>query len=213
MISRIRGKVEEIKDDRLLIDVGGLSYEILIPAAIMDSIKANISDEDFLELVTYCYYKVEPSRSVSVMIGFADEIEREFFIKFISVSGIGPKAAVKALSLPISTIAEAIDSANHTLLQSLPGVGRQRAREIIAKLQGKVGKYGLMRDKEKISRAGTVDGDIQKEAVQVLVQLQYKKQEAEKMLYQAFVSNPNLKTVEEILNEIYRQRSKKGKNE
>ncbi|MCK5305514.1 MAG: hypothetical protein KAJ66_00045 [Candidatus Omnitrophica bacterium] len=212
MISRIRGKVKEVKDDGLLIDVGGLSYEILIPAAIMDSIKANISDEDFLELVTYCYHKIEPSRSVSVMIGFSNEIEREFFLQFISVSGVGPKAAVKALSLPISAIAEAIDSANHTILQSLPGVGRQRAREIIAKLQGKVGKYGLMRDKEKVSRA-VVSDDIQKEAVQVLAQLQYKKQEAEKMLYQAFVSNPNLKTVEEILNEIYRQRSKKGESE
>jgi Holliday junction DNA helicase RuvA len=209
MISRIRGTLKEIKENGVLLEVNGITYEVLIPVSILDSLNLSIDSKETLELTTYYYYQVEPSRSVPVMIGFSNEIEREFFIQFISVSGIGPKAAVKALSLPISVIAEAIDSENETLLKSLPGIGARRAKEIVAKLQGRIGKFGLIKDSGKAPTKREIDSDIQREALQVLMQLQYKKQEAEKMLYEAFVSNHNLKSVEEILNEIYKQRSKK----
>lgn len=208
MISRIKGKIIDKKENSVLIDVNGICYEILIPVSIMDSIEFLNSEDGLVELVTYYYHQLEPSRSIPIMIGFANEIEREFFEQFISVSGIGPKAAVRALNLPISIIAQAIDSSNHSLLQTLPGIGRQRAREIIAKLQGKVSKFGLIRDKDKTTAQKGIDQDIQKETLEVLLQLQYKKQEAEGMLHSAFENNSDLKTVEDVLNEIYRQKTK-----
>ncbi len=211
MISRIRGSLKEIKDNSILLEAsGGITYEVLIPTAIMDSLNLSLDSKEPLELVTYFYHQVEPSRSIPILIGFSNEIEREFFVQFISVSGIGPKAAVKALSLPIPIIADAIDSDNEAVLKSLPGIGARRAREVIAKLQGRVGKFGLIKDVGEKTLKREINSDIQREALQVLTQLQYKKQEAEKMLYDAFVNNHNLKSVEDILNEIYKQKSKKS---
>ena len=66
-------------------------------------------------------------------------------------------------------------------MQSLPGIGTQRAKEIVAKLQGKVGKYGLIQDDPARTKEEPVS-DIESEAVEVLVQLQYKKQEAKEMV-------------------------------
>ncbi len=206
MISRVKGKIREKKQNSLLIDVGDICYEILIPAAIMEEIENLNLEDNLIELVTYYYHQVEPSRSMPVMIGFTNEIEREFFEEFISVSGIGPKAAVKALILPISVIAEAIDMGNHSLLQSLPGIGRQRAREIVAKLQGKVGKFGLIQDKGKPQTPKKIAEDAQEEALEVLLQLKYKRFEAEKMIAEALKNNLLLKTAEGILNEIYSEK-------
>jgi holliday junction DNA helicase RuvA len=207
VISRIRGKIIEKKQYSLLIDVSGICYEVLIPTAIMEEIGSVNSEDDTVELVTYYYHRLEPSRSVPIMIGFSNEIEREFFEEFTSVSGIGPKAAVKALILPISVIAEAIDSSNHSLLQTLPGIGKQRAREIIAKLQGKVGKFGLIQD-EGQPEPLKLEENAQEEALEVLLQLKYKKSVAEKMMLDALKNNPHLKTAEGILNEIYYEKRK-----
>lgn len=206
MISRIKGIIKEKKENSLLIDIGAICYEILIPTAIMEEVEETDSSDGSIELVIYYYHQINLSRSIPVMIGFTNEIEKEFFEEFISVSGIGPKAAVKALIFPISVIAEAIDSSNHSLLQTLPGVGRQRAREIIAKLQGKVGKFGLIRDGGKSELHKKVSEDIQQEVLDVLLQLKYKDSEAKKMLAKAFKSNPHLNTTEKVLNEIYTQK-------
>ncbi|MCM8763261.1 MAG: hypothetical protein NC829_02705, partial [Candidatus Omnitrophica bacterium] len=101
---------------------------------------------------------------------------------------------------------KAIDEADVKFLQSLAGIGQQRARHIIAKLQGKVGKFGLIQDelvsiKQKVSRT-----DIEEEALSILLQLQYKKQEATSMIKQALERRPEIESTQELLNEVYRQR-------
>ncbi|MCK4463737.1 MAG: Holliday junction branch migration protein RuvA, partial [Candidatus Omnitrophica bacterium] len=89
MISRIKGKIKDIKELSIFVEIGNLTYEILIPPAVMNSIGNNI-DED-IELITYHYYQTDQSKSVPVLIGFLNEVEKEFFERFISVSGVGPK--------------------------------------------------------------------------------------------------------------------------
>ena len=162
-----------------------------------------------LSRFTYHYLQVEPSKGFPFLIGFLNEIEKEFFEKFITVSGIGPKAAVRALKAPISLIARAIDMGDVSFLKSLPGIGEQRAKEIVAKLQGKVGKFGLIQD--TISSPGVLKEkqDIQEEAMGVLLQLQYKKFEAKNMVDEALRRNPDIQTAEDLLNEVYKQKSKK----
>lgn len=187
-----------------MIDTGGICYEVLIPLAVMKSLEKENVLEGKVELVTYHYHQMEPSRSVPILIGFQNEVEREFFEKFISVSGVGPKAACKALTEPFSTIAGAIDSGDASFLKKLPGIGDQKARLIVAKLQGKVGKYGLIRD-EFVSDTEEHE-DIRNEALEILLQLQYKKGEAEEMIEKAFKRAPEVKTSEELLNEVYRER-------
>lgn len=205
MISRIRGKLIEKRDNEILIDVSGICYEVLVPQTIMKTLDLNAENGGTVDLVTYHYHQLEPSKAIPILVGFANEIEKEFFEKFITVSGVGPKGAVKALSLPISVIAKAIDEANLGVLKSLPGIGEQRAREIIAKLQGKVGKYGLIQDKE-YTPAAKIATDIEEEALCVLAQLQYKTSEAKEMIRKAVERNPSVKSSEELLNEVYKQR-------
>ncbi len=115
---------------------------------------------------------------------------------------------MRALNKPISDIARAIDEADIKFLKTLPGIGEQRAREIVAKLQKKVGKFGLIQDgvKQK-SITGSVGW--QEEALEILLQLQYKKQEAKDMIQKALERCPQIATSEELLNEIYRQKVKR----
>lgn len=206
MISRIKGKIREKRDSSIFIDVGEITYEVLIPPAVMSSLGQN--PDEHIELVTYHYYQTDHSKSMPILIGFLNEVEKEFFEKFITVSGVGPKAACKALTQPFSTIADGIDAADEVLLKSLPGIGERKAKEIIAKLQGKVGKFGLIQDRH-IAAVPRIKEDMKHEALSVLSQLQYKKKEAEDMINKAIMRNPNVKSSEQLLNEVYRQRSNK----
>lgn len=205
MIARLSGKVIEKGSNFLVIDVGGISYEVFIPHAVMQRIDESVSSDGRVSLITYHYFQVEPSRGTPVLIGFLSEVEKEFFEIFITVSGIGPRAALKALNQPISLIARAIDEADTNFLKSLPGIGQQRAREIVAKLQNKVGKFALIQD-DKIKEQKIKTKDIAEEAVAVLVQLEYKKSEALNMIKMALERSPDIETTEDLLNEVYKQR-------
>jgi len=203
MIARISGKIIQKNQDCLLIDINGISYEVFIPATVMQRVEHENNNE--IKLITYHYHQVEPSRSTPVLIGFLNEVEKEFFEIFITVSGIGPRAALRALNQPISLIAKAIDEGDTDFLRSLPGIGQQRAREIIAKLQNKVGKFGLMQDSSD-AKVKDAPLDAEQEALSVLMQLQYKRNEALGMIKKAFERKPDIKTTEEILNEVYKQK-------
>lgn len=209
MISIITGKVVERGQNRLYMDIGGICYEVLIPTAVMQRVDESIRSDGSITLRTFHYHQVEPSKSFPVLIGFLNEIEKDFFQVFITVSGIGPRAALKALNKPISTIARAIDEGNVSFLKSLPGIGEQRAREIVAKLQNKVAKFGLIQDmasEASVRIQQTGDRDIAAEALEVLIQLEYKKSEAQAMIKKALEQSPSIGTTEELLNVVYRQR-------
>jgi len=205
MIARLSGKIIQRGKNYLIIDVGGISYEVFLPTTVMQRLDENISSEGKVNLVTYHYLQVEPAKSIPILVGFLNEIEKEFFEIFITVSGIGPRAALKALDKPISLIVRAIDEADTEFLRSLPGIGPQRAREIIAKLQHKVGKFGLIKD-EKIKAEEAKAKDIKEEALAILLQLGYKKSEAQEMIEKAFLRNPKIQSSEELLNEVYKQK-------
>lgn len=208
MIVQISGKVVRQNSNSLFIDVAGICYEVLIPTAIMHKIEKSMGDNGLVTLTTYHYHNIEPSKSIPILIGFLNDIEKDFFQAFISVSGIGPRAALKALAMPFSAIAKAIDAGDITFLKSLPGIGQQRAREIVAKLQGKVGKFGLIQD-DGFKAQPESPSDIELEAVEVLVQLEYKRQEAKEMVRRALERVPDANNTEDLLNEVYKHKIKK----
>lgn len=207
MITRIEGILAEFGDQSVSINCAGIHYEVFVPVSVLKALQGTPPGQS-VALVTYHYAQVDPSRSVPVLIGFLSKIEREFFEKFITVSGIGPKAAIKALSVPISQIADAIDAGDRIFLKTLPGVGEQRAREIIAKLQGKVARFGLIQDAGAAKGAkAAVAGDFKSEVIAVLLQLQYRREEAQRMIDRAMAQNTSIRSAEELLNEVYRQKS------
>src|ERR1700690_1179223 len=209
MITGIKGKITQQSEMAVTLEAQGLSYEILTPISVLQRIKENQDTDGNIRLITYHYYQMNPSSGVPVLVGFLNEVERDFFLEFIKVSGIGPRAAVKALNRAIGEIAQAIDRGDTKYLKTLPGIGEQKAREIVAKLQGKMGKFTLMRDHVAVQGPSTALRDIEEEAVHILLQLQYKKSEAEEMIKKAFERSTKLATSEELLNEIYKQRKSK----
>ncbi len=210
MISQITGTLRQKRNNSALVEVNGVCYEVLLPGAIMKKMENTAKIDSEVTFITYHYLQSDPSRAVPVLIGFLNDVEKEFFEKFITVSGVGPKAACRALELPFSTIADAIDRGDVSALKQLPGIGEQRAREIIAKLQGKIGKYGLIQD-GTVCEAEPVEEDIKTEALQVLIQLQYNKTEAKAMIEKALARNPRITSCEGLLNEVYRQRQDRDK--
>ncbi len=208
MIVNITGKLIEKKENALVIETQGLAYEVLVSASVMARVDETVDESGNISMIIYHYIQISPSKGVPCLVGFFNEVERDFFLDFIKVSGIGPRAAVKALNKSISEIAGAIARNDEKFLKGLPGIGMQKAKEIVAKLQNKVGRYGLIQDRQvPVSAAFNEMPDWQQESLDVLLQLQYKKQEAKDMIAKALDRSSTISTAEELLNEIYKQRN------
>jgi Holliday junction DNA helicase RuvA len=149
-----------------------------------------------------------------VLIGFQNAIQREFFEKLLMVPRMGPKGAMSAFARPVSTVAAAIEAANDSMLQSLPGVGKQRARDMVATLQGKVAKFALMQDADLEKRLGAAPVDLNSigaESLQLLIMLGHKRPEAEKMVRDALNSEKNVPDAETLVRVIYRRQQETKK--
>lgn len=201
MIYQIKGQLVKKEENRVIIDSGGLLYEIHIPKTVYRSL--NHSKGETVELIIYHYLNIDKNRGIPVLIGFTEELQRDFFEKFIGVSGVGPKAAIRAFDKPIAVIAKAIEEGDVDFLQTLAGIGKQRAKQIVAHLQDKVGRFALIKDNEEVSVPKK--SELMHEAKEVLKRLQYSAKESEEMIKRALKAKPEIDSIEELLNEIYRQ--------
>ena len=200
MIGYIEGKLLKKEDDRILLLANQVGYEILLPAFVMETVRSkNIGKE----LSFYIYYQQTERQPKPVLIGFNLEVEREFFKYFISVEGIGPLKAVKALTIPVREIARAIESKDVAILNRLKGISNRTAQKIIATLEGKMDKFALIRKSER--KEAVVERDLSRQVLDVLIsQLGYKVAEARRMISEAVKRNINISTPEELIEEVYR---------
>lgn len=205
MFSRIRGALAERTENGVVLDVQGLAYEIFLPPCVAEKVTANYGEDVSLEV--YSVLNIDGNTGHYTFYGFANAIEREFFEALISVASIGPRSAARAFSQPMARIAGAIDRGDHGFLKTLPGIGQQKARDIVAKLQGKVTKFLLIREAEPAPLPQIPD--FADEALAVLLQLEYKRAEAEEMIRSTLDSAPSIKDAEALLAEIYRQKAAK----
>ena len=203
MIGYLEGTLLRRYEDRILLLAGFVGYEVLLPAIVMESL-AEKSAGDKLALFIY-YYQTE-RQPKPVLIGFNLEAEKEFFQYFISVEAIGPLKAVKALDLPVSHIAKAIETADLDRLKRLKGIGARTAQKIIASLKGKVEKFVLIREDDR-TPAIPADDFIQQVQDVLVVQLGHKVSEARRMIGEALEKNPNISTPEDLFDEVYRGES------
>ena len=208
MISYIEGKVLERKTASLLVLAGGIGYEVLVPPAVLAALPDS-NEGATVALVLYYYLQIDQNRATPVMIGFRNTLEREFFEQFIQVASIGPRTAVKAIAQPIQKIAAAIESDDTRFLIELPGIGRQKAKEIVAKLQGKMGTYCLLDGGQPVQMSErSVQSharEMEEEVLAILLQLQYVKIDALQMIKRAMSATPAPKSTEEMLELIYKQ--------
>jgi len=206
MIGRLKGRLVERHNQRLVIDVNGVGYEVFVPGVVArwaESLK--IGDE--VELVTLYLLQMEPGRATPMLLGFRNELEREFFEKLLSVPKLGVRGALQLFAVPMPTLARAIEDNDQKALMKLPGVGRQRARELVAALQGKVAKFALLTEEEAPTLPVT---DVVSEALEILQSLGYSRNEAQRMIDAALERLPKPSSVEELIRTVYQvQRERK----
>lgn len=189
-----------------IIEAGGLGYEIVLPPCIAEKIPTTPGERVTLEV--YAVVNLEGNSGRFTFYGFTNAIEREFFEALLTVASIGPRSAARAFSQPMSTIAGAIDRGDHTFLKTLPGIGQQKARDIVAKLQGKVAKFLLIQDAPP-ARPSAIP-DFADEALAVLLQLGYRRAEGEAMIRETLAADPAIDQAERLLAEIYRHKAAKS---
>jgi Holliday junction DNA helicase RuvA len=200
MIGYIEGTLMRKDEDHILLFTNQIGYEILLPAVVMATLKGRQVGES---VALYIYHQQTERQPKPVLIGFNLELEREFFQHFISVEDIGPIKAARALTRPIREIASAIESRNVARLKELKGVGTRTAQKIIATLEGKMGKFALMREEDQPEVTEIEDLELQ--VIDVLVkQLGHKRSDAKAMVTQAVQQNPGFATAEEIFDAVYR---------
>ena len=200
MIGYLEGKILKKEEDRILLLVNQVGYEILMPAVVMDAISSKSTGD---KVSLYIYHQQTERQPKPVLIGFTLEAEKEFFQYFISVEDIGPLKAVKALNLPIRDIARAIELKDTAALIRLKGIGKRTAQKIIATLEGKMEKFALIRksDREEMPPVS----DFSKPVMEVLVgQLGHRMSDAKRMIADAMKRDPRISTPEELFDEVYR---------
>ena len=205
MFSRIEGILREKTEESVLIEAGGLCYDVMIPACVGEKLR-ELGPDDPIKLEIFSYLQIDGNRAQAMFVGFTNAIEREFFEALLTVASVGPKTAARAFSLPMAQIARYIDEGDQAALRRLPGIGAQKAKDIIAKLQGKVARFGLIQGEVR-PKQPDVTPDFVSEAIAVLLQLQYRRAEADRMAREALSKNGSITTAEDLLTEIYRNQS------
>jgi len=200
MIGYIEGKILNKEEDRILVLANQIGYEVLLPAIVMESLQNKEIGE---EISLYIFYQQTERQPKPVLIGFNLEVEKEFFQYFISVEDIGPLKAAKALTVPVREIATAIEAGEISQLTKLKGIGRRTAQKIIATLEGKMGKFALIRPDDRKTELPVED--FSKQVLDVMVkQLGHRMGDARQMIDRALKRNSAIKTAEELFEEVYR---------
>jgi len=206
MISRISGKLVSVSGAVAEVEMNGLTYEILIPEILNKKLLTLLNSE--VPLYTYHYMEggVGGGNLTPRLVGFLDRVDREFFELFITVPGVGVRKALKALTVSVDRIAAAIESRDLGALVALPGIGRRVAEKIVAELKGKCTKFALKKRFDEEEGEPERPPDFRDEAMDVLLQLQYKPVEADRMIQQALAEQPDANTTEQLLDTIFKLR-------
>jgi len=166
--------VEGTSESSVFLKTGPVVLDVLVPGYFASRVSRGME----IVMPVYLHLQMEGNRLVPILVGFPDEKDREFFSRFISVSGIGVKAAIRALERPPDRIASAIASGDCDYLTTLPGIGAKRARQIVAGLQDRMDDlYGPVAD------GGNVG--VENEARAVLKQLGLSLVEADRLVREA----------------------------
>ncbi|MCZ6491584.1 MAG: Holliday junction branch migration protein RuvA [Acidobacteria bacterium] len=175
MIAHLRGKLLSKRPNRVVIEAGGVGYEVFIPVSTFYDL-GELATEVSLQI--YSYVRQE---SFS-LYGFRTEREKNLFEKLLSVSGVGPKLAVTILSgLEVEVLIPALRNGEVATLVHVPGVGRKTAERLVLELKDKLADVVpelVGRRQAPVAKPETV-GD---EVLSALINLGYARPAAENAL-------------------------------
>ncbi|MGB3087621.1 MAG: Holliday junction branch migration protein RuvA [Phycisphaerae bacterium] len=200
MIARLSGQLEQVADDRVLVSAGPLAYEVLVAPVTADELRPRLGQRVVLYTLEYMDGNPAYGQMVPRLVGFFTETEKRFFVRYISVQGLGIAKGLKSLVVPVGEIAERIESRDAARLAELPGLGRRTAEKIIAELCGKLDEFALEaagakpRGEEPKAARG---------AVQVLMELGLSRPEAQSSVDAALERLGDKAAVEQLVREAF----------
>jgi holliday junction DNA helicase RuvA len=172
MIAAVRGEVMVRRPDHVVIEAGGVGYRLAVSAETLKAVPATGRD-------AFLHAELIARDDSLSLFGFASEEERDLFNELISVSGVGPKVALAALSGgPVRELLRAIASGDGKRFQAVPGIGKRTSERIIVELREKVA--GAL--EEEVALDGPAAGEPRSLARDGLVNLGYAPLEAERLL-------------------------------
>jgi Holliday junction DNA helicase RuvA len=205
MISALTGTLKRVEEDRIHLQAGPVLYELLVPAADITELQASLGED--LTLHTIFYFEGDASRGnlEPRLIGFIRSEDRKFFDRFTTVKGIGPKTALRALTLPVGQIAQAIEEKNTRFLVELKGIGKRTAELIVAELAGKMKDFATGYGTKAVVMAARPN--FEEDAIAGLMALGEPRVVAERLLERAKQVTPSLKSTDGLLREMLRMRT------
>ena len=191
MIAYVRGTLAEKGPDRVVIEAGGIGYELLIPVSTFDRLPKEGGEVKLL--AWHCVREDDEA-----LFGFATKEEREMFLKLTQVSGVGPKIALAILSgSSIGELSLAIASGNAKRISSIKGVGKKTAEKICVELKDKVSALAAL---AATARRGADDkAPVIRDAILALTALGFGEEAANKMVTKVLADEPGIKDAEALI--------------
>lgn len=172
MIGRIKGQLVEVVENVILLDAGGVAYEVELTSTAL----ARLPARDH-ELSLYTHFVVR--EDAQLLYGFATREERDLFRVLIRINGVGPKLAVKLISsIDLHDLAVSVANKDVAMLMRVPGVGRKTAERLLVELKDKLGDLVS----GEVTTLDRGDNRAALEAEGALISLGYKSSEAARVI-------------------------------
>jgi Holliday junction DNA helicase RuvA len=189
MIAKISGKIIKKSPSSIIVQTGGIGFEVLISSRTFGKIPEENSE---IELEVYTHVREDELR----LVGFLDVDEKDFFLKMLGVSGISIKIALSALSIYSSSeLKRIIANKEVDLMRRIPGIGRKLAERIILELRDKIREEKI----EGVTLAGMAENEKVYEVKQALKTLGYSSREINKAMLKLSAEVIEKERVEDIL--------------
>jgi holliday junction DNA helicase RuvA len=206
MIGKLKGKIDSIYDDKLILDVNGVGYNVYASSKTLNSLQEKKGQEVILLIETIV--KEEQIH----LYGFALEIEKTWFNELCKVSGVGSKVGLKILgALSINDIVLALNSGDKVLFSKVPGIGPKLALRIVSELKDSAkkisGDFIVSGNKGERTEAENTS-KILSDAISALENLGYKRITIYPIINQQITQNPDI-TLETLITNSLRLISKK----
>ena len=200
MIASLRGRLAEKTPNRIVIDVGGVGYDVAVPLSTFYTLGDPGSD---VALRVHTHVRED----ALALFGFSTALELQVFERLIGISGIGPRLALAVLSgIDVAELVRAVQAGDVGRLTAIPGVGRKTAERIGLELKDKLPK-GVIDEAGAGADAGAAGGALRPDLLSALLNLGYHRPLAEKAVDAALarVDSPAFETVlKQALRELAR---------
>ena len=193
MIEYIKGEIVELTPTRMILECGGIGYELNISLNTYSAFGSKTTGK------IYIYEVIR--EDAHLLFGFAEKIERELFLLLTSVSGVGPNTARMILSSLPSELVQVIGSKNEAALTAVKGIGLKTAQRILVDLKNKVKPMESMAG--NLPEASVSNGAVTEEAVAALVMLGFQKAASQKAVSAILKGSPTL-AVEQVIKTALR---------